>query len=93
MVPDPLIHLVHPAPAINDSAFTGLMKRQGARRFARTRPKQSPKMGIDPYLLLLLADQELIGGREEQARYLIEAAYEFFDDKTKTSVSRLHLAG
>jgi hypothetical protein len=33
----------------------------------------------DAYLLVLLADQELTEGREEQARYLVEAAYEYFD--------------
>jgi hypothetical protein len=33
----------------------------------------------DPYLLVLLADQEIAANRPEQARSLIEAAYAVYD--------------
>ena len=50
-----------------------------------------PKDNTEPYLLILLADQELDDGREEQARYLVEAAYHIFDLTTEPPV-RLRLA-
>jgi hypothetical protein len=93
MITQPVIQLFGPASAIKDTPFSGLMKRFGAGRFARTPAKPSPEVNADPHLLLLLADQELVEGREEQARYLVEAAYECYDRKTTTNIYRLYLAG
>jgi hypothetical protein len=39
----------------------------------------SPAHQADPYLLVLLADQEIAANRPEQARCLIEAAYAVYD--------------
>jgi hypothetical protein len=39
----------------------------------------------DAYLLLLLADQELTAGRSEQARFLVDAAYDAFDGQSGES--------
>jgi hypothetical protein len=47
----------------------------------------------DPFLFILLADQELVDGREQQARYLVEAAYEAFDRKSDPGPFQLHIAG
>jgi hypothetical protein len=93
MITQPVVQLFGPASAIKDRPFTGLMKRLGAGRFARPLTKPPPEVNADPHLLLLLADQELVEGREEQARYLVEAAYEFYDRKTRTNVCRLYLVG
>ncbi len=79
MIPQPVIHLFAPVSAKKDKPFKDLIKRLGAGRFARTFARAAPEAKADPYLLLLLADQELIEGREEQARSLVEAAYECFD--------------
>jgi hypothetical protein len=56
-----------------------LMSRLGSGRFA---PEVSETPAIrkhDPFMLVLLADQELAEGREEQASSLIEAAYDAYD--------------
>ncbi len=74
------------------SGLTRLMRRIGSAGFARVFVKAAPVGDDDPYLLVLLADQELGQGREEQARYLVEAAYESFDRKTKSSVYQLRPA-
>jgi hypothetical protein len=72
------------------ASLTRLMKRLGSGRFARAFFKTPATKKNDPYLLLLLADQELDEGREEQARYLVEAAYEAFDQQKESGVYRLH---
>jgi hypothetical protein len=90
LVQQSVIHLVSPASANKDTPFTGLIRRLGSGRIARALLMTPPKPDIDPHLFLLLADQELIEGREEQARYLIEAAYEIFDRKTEAGVYTLH---
>jgi hypothetical protein len=77
------IRLVRPDPAIKDQPFVGFFKQLGSGRFARALVKPQPEADTDPYLLLLLADQELVEGRDEQARYLVEAAYESFDQKAQ----------
>jgi hypothetical protein len=38
-----------------------------------------PSWDSDPYLLVLLADQEFVANRPEQAESLIEAAYASYD--------------
>jgi hypothetical protein len=90
MAPHPVFQLVRPAATTKDRPFSGLMKCLGARRFTRAPPGPAPQMDADPYFLLLLADQELIDGREEQAQYLIESVYEIFDQKSKTSARALY---
>lgn len=75
------------------ASLTRLMKRLGSGRFARAFFKAPPMKKSDPYLLLLLADQELDEGREEQARYLVEAAYEVFDRQKESRVYRLYPVG
>jgi hypothetical protein len=92
MPPHPVIHLVHSVPSARDGTFAGLMRRLGARRLARAMPGPAPETAADPYLLLMLADQELVDGREEQARYLVEAAYELYDQKATPGTCRLHVA-
>ncbi len=55
--------------------------RFGATRFARRLAKNSQKPDHDAYLLVLLADQEMIAGRDAEARSLLDAAYAAFDRK------------
>jgi hypothetical protein len=50
-----------------------------ATRFARGLAKTSQKPDHDAYLLVLLADQEMIAGRDAEARCLLDAAYAVFD--------------
>ena len=56
--------------------------RFGATRFARGLVKTSRKPDQDAYLLVLLADQEMIAGRDAEARSLLDAAYAAFDRRT-----------
>jgi hypothetical protein len=56
--------------------------RFGATRFARKLAKASRKPDHDAYLLVLLADQEMIAGRDAEARSLLDAAYAAFDRRT-----------
>jgi len=81
MVRNSGIRLVRPDPAVTDRPFARLFQNLGSARLPRALLKQQPDVDTDPYLLLLLADQELVEGRDEQARYLVEAAYESFDQK------------
>lgn len=89
MVQNAMIRLVRPDPAVKDKRFVGLFENLGTGRFAREFLTQQPEVDADPYLLLLLADQELVEGRDEQARYLVEAAYDCFDQKAKGSGHKL----
>jgi hypothetical protein len=57
------------------------MQRLGSGQVAQGFLRGPPIGKSDPYLLLLLADQELDAGREEQAGYLVEAAYEAYDEQ------------
>jgi hypothetical protein len=52
-----------------------------ATRCARGLTKASQDPDHDGYLLVLLADQEMIAGRDVEARYLLDAAYAAFDRK------------
>jgi hypothetical protein len=56
--------------------------RFGATRFARGLAKTNRQPDQDAYLLVLLADQERIDGRDAEARSLLEAAYAAFDRRT-----------
>jgi hypothetical protein len=82
----------HPA-ATKLAAMTRLMKRLGSGRFAQGFLKTPPIRQSDPFILLLLADQELDGGRKEQARYLIEAAYEAYDQQKEPCVYTIYPVG
>jgi hypothetical protein len=93
MRPQAVIPLNEPAAEAKYTVLTGLMKRLGSGRFARALFKAPPVTENDPYLLILLADQELDEGREEQARYLVEAAYEAFDQRSNICVFRIRPAG
>jgi hypothetical protein len=53
-----------------------------AQTIAPTRPAEP-----DPYLLVMLADQEKEANRQEEAQCLIEAAYAAFDQRTMGSRS------
>ena len=92
MVSQPVIHLFDPSRAIKHSRFKGLMDRLGAGRLPRPDARPVRELNTDPYLLVLLADQELTDGREDQARCLVEAAYDVFDRKTTAKIHRLYLA-
>jgi hypothetical protein len=59
-----------------------MLKRFGLGRFAGVVPKAIKHSDEDAYLLVLLADQELAAGREEQAACLLDAAYAAFDCAT-----------
>jgi hypothetical protein len=100
MAPNPVIHLVRTVPLkpfplapvrlAKNWPFMDLLKHLRRGRFARVFLRPVPMADTDPYLLLLLADQELSDGRKEQARHLVDAAYEHFDRKTKVQACTLH---
>jgi hypothetical protein len=46
---------------------------------AAKRQRPAPARGLDPYVLVLLADQEIRADRLSEARCLIEAAYAAYD--------------
>jgi hypothetical protein len=83
MIRQSVVHFFDAVPATKNRPLKELMKRLAQGRLARD--PAPPEVNPDPYLLLLLADQELVEGREDQARYLVEAAYESFDRKTTAS--------
>jgi hypothetical protein len=60
-----------------------LMQRFGSGRVAQGFLRGPPVRKSDPYLLLLLADQEFDQGREKQAGYLVEAAYKAYDQQNE----------
>ena len=85
-----VMHLHNPARETKHTVLTGLMKRLGSSLFSRNHAKAPPVADSDPYALILLADQEFGEGRNEQARYLVEAAYEAFDQQAKCTIYRIH---
>jgi hypothetical protein len=93
MIMQTVIHLFTHHPTKEKKPLPGLMKHLGQGRFDQRFSTTPAEAATDPYLLLLLANQELVEGREEQARCLVEAAYEFFDQKSKATRSKLYLAG
>lgn len=58
-----------------------VFRRFGLARFARAVVNASPASHPDAYLLVLLADQELTAGRDQQAQVLVDAAYAAFDQR------------
>jgi hypothetical protein len=74
-----VIYLKNAVERPKQTVLTALMNRLGSSRFSRTPCTQHPTARTDPYLLILLAAQEFEEGREQQAKYLIEAAYDAFD--------------
>lgn len=92
MVSKSPLHLVEDAAGIRPKAITELVSRIGRSRF-RLAFSNAIKVKLnDPYLLILLADQELVDGREQQARYLVEAAYEAFDRNAEPKTWPRHVA-
>jgi hypothetical protein len=67
------------------NVLTRLWKRLGAIRFAQALFKSGPFLDVDPYLLVLLADQAFNAGREEQAIFLVDTAYEVYDRQRNTT--------
>jgi hypothetical protein len=93
MIMQRVIDLFGPVSASKGKPLKAAIKHLGSGRIGHIPGKRPPRLTSDPYLLLLLADQELVAGREEQARYLVEAAYEHFDRNAGADVRRLFLAG
>jgi hypothetical protein len=91
MTGQPVIELFSSTASAKGRPIKGLMKRIGAKQIGRSFATAAPETPTDPYLLLLLADQEMVDGREDQAKYLVEAAYEFFDRNARVNARTLHL--
>jgi hypothetical protein len=88
MRPSTMIYLKTPVVGTKHTVLTGFMKRLGSSRLARAFFKTKSVLKNDPYLLILLANQEFDEGRKEQAIYLIEAAYEAFDQRKNIPLLR-----
>jgi hypothetical protein len=69
-------------PASSSQKSPIAFDRFGATRIARGLAKTCRKPDHDAYLLVLLADQEMIAGRDAEARALLDAAYAAFDRRT-----------
>ncbi len=93
MATENLVHLVDAAPGKQPRALAKLIERVSHSPIRRALSKMLVTTPSDPYLLILLADQELMDGREQQAACLVEAAYEAFDRETGARVFPLHLTG
>jgi hypothetical protein len=78
-VRQPFIRLVSSRQPTKDPAYAKPTNCRVPERIAQALSIATPKLNIDPHLLLHLAERELIEGREDQARHLVEAAYEIFD--------------
>jgi hypothetical protein len=76
-----MLHLATFAPLISlkAGAFMGLLRDPQAPWPPKRRPKRSGFGAINPFSLVVLADQEVADGHIEQARLLLEAAYIAFD--------------
>src|ERR1700742_204765 len=61
------------------STFATAARRIGWTRFTRGAGRSRTRPRLDPYTLVLLADQEFLDGRGEQAMTLLDAAYAAFD--------------
>ena len=61
------------------STSWAIFRRFGVTRSARGSVTTDTRSDLDGYLLVLLADQELIAGRDLQAETLLDAAYAAFD--------------
>lgn len=92
MIAQPVIYLSDLTPKTKAHPFKDLMKSFRSGRLTRPLADPVAELHTDPYLLLLLADQELVEGRKEQAGCLIEAVYDFFDRKTRANVHILQVA-
>jgi hypothetical protein len=60
-------------------AIPDIFKRYRLTRFSRDAANTGTHPDPDAYLLVLLADQELTAGRDEQAQSLLDAAYAAYD--------------
>ncbi len=93
MIPSHVIPLFFNVIPEDDTTRRNLAPHLRAGRSNRAGNEVKRDLDADPYLLLLLADQELLEGREEQARHLITTAYEVFDRKAKTNIFRFQTVG
>jgi len=69
-------------------ASWAVFRRFGLTRFIRGSVKTNTHLDLDGYLLVLLADQELTAGRDQQAQALLDAAYATFDRHAHTQPER-----
>jgi len=72
-----------------EETFILLTRAMRPKRPARDVAGPAVPPGIDPYVLALLATQELAEGRSEQARHLIETVYEMFDAQPEQTYHEL----
>jgi len=91
--PQLVTYLNNQAAAAKHTELTRLKKQLGSGRWPPGFVKAPSIRKTDPYLLILLADQELREGRKEQARYLVEAGYEAYDQQYEPCVYRIHPVG
>ena len=92
MIMQTVIHLFGPDSAIEEKHLPRLMRRRDPSRLNQSLPTPPTEASTNPYLLLLVANQELAEGREDQAKCLVEAAYELFDRKAEVVAFKLYLA-
>ena len=85
-----VMHLHNHVGATGHTVLTGVMKRRGSSQPVRNHAKVPSTADNNPFVLVLLADQEFSEGREEQAIFLLDAAYKAFDKKAKTAIYRRH---
>ncbi|HET6306914.1 MAG TPA: hypothetical protein VFG12_06995 [Rhodopila sp.] len=78
----------HPLAKLR-TALAWRIKRRTAARFPLGYSAPPQIRPSDPFILVLLADQELAEGREDQASCLIEAAYDAYDRRRQPPRLRL----
>jgi hypothetical protein len=84
MVLESVIPLRARAAKHNPWSLPMVLKRLGRTRFGRSGAKAAAHVVEDAYMLVLVAEQEIVAGRKEQARSLLDAADAAFDRKNGT---------
>jgi hypothetical protein len=83
-----VVYLNGRSSATKPATLAGLLRRLGTSRLAQVLCKPPAVIEEDPYLLVLLADQALDEGREQQAACLVDAAYAAFDQWANVTALR-----
>jgi hypothetical protein len=74
-------------------AMPAMTRRSGLLRIAVRAAQADAQIGLDAHLFMLLADQELTAGRDQQAETLLDAAYAAYDRQAHDKSICTELAG
>jgi hypothetical protein len=87
--PEALDAKFSPNVSSEKSTSWAIFRLHGVSRFTRGSVRTDTRPHPDGYLLVLLADQEFIAGRDLQAETLLDAAYAAFDSQDNLQPNRV----